>query len=1368
MTGREAADHALSTLLAGEPPRPALARFQPLRMGLLGIWQYDDQEFFFHQGRLVLRGRNGSGKTKVLEVTSPFLFDANLTARRLDPFGNAARSMRDNLLYDDRKHQIGYVWCEYGRLREDGTAEYLTVGAGMRAQASRSGSPDSWYFMTRLRVGEGFALYDESRTPASEKKLAELLEPQAVFATAEAYRAAVAKQLFGLSIERYRSLVELLITLRRPKLSENFGVERLAELLRDGLPPVDQSLVDDLANGFDELARDQEDLQDLVDAGNNVDRFLTAYRAYARRVVRHVAGKVRSAVTRYDDVTRQETQARQSLATAGAAVVELADRSSTLELDRSRMQASIRALEQRPEMEQHATLVAMERQAAAAARQSTQAEVRLLECRREFDGAVSEVDVAAGALQDATTELAESAGQAGDRARRCGLSLEHDMQAERLNTDAAAVRTVLQTVVSARRSAVGNARRMLREVDQAQAGFGRAQMLRDDLVARRDESADMVARKQGAMHIAVEGVSTALLSWMGDCREHVWDEAVTASLLDLAAAAGEPGAGRLYEEVLVSSRTIENTLLAERAAVVVDRQSCAASYAEVAAERDHVAAQAELAPSAPPVTRRDRTPTSAGAAFWRLVDFAEGTGDDVRDATEGALFGAGVLDAWVTPDGALQHPGTLDTFLRPTATPVVGATLAEVLRPVAGTDVPTGVVDAVLRGIAFRPSAAPELGETWMSADGGWSIGPLTGRTESGPARYIGAGTRAAARERELARLDARLTELTELAERLEAGIAVLDGRVAQVRAERTSCPSDEPVRTARLELDFALSATAVLTSDVHRATERLEVRRAELTAATDRLASYGREQSFDVSAAALDQLEQALGDYREAVTDMVAAAGRVATFRSSHAAATSRADRSRTRCEAADAEYRAAATETAELTAEFEARNMLIGADVRRVLAEVEQSRSALRDLEREMTALRQQAQEAAERHGEAKGLLGAIEHDREAREHERAEAVAGFERMRHLGFLDLAGIFGMESVAVNPSLTHSLEDARRAEQALRQEDISDKARNSARNLVDEHFRDLQRAITGPDWRPWGDNEGELFVVRVTHNGVDETVPKLREIITDEVETRRGYLDDQERKLFAEVLLGRIGEHLRQCRVEAKSLRDRMNLLLAERPTASGLRMRLQWEPDEEAGADVAEAVELLDRQATRFLNDEARDRLVGFLADRVRRVREDDAVGDWRVHLREALDYRLWSRFRLEVRHDEGEKWAPLNDAKHQQGSGGEKAVMLQLPLFVAAAAHYAGAAATAPRPVYLDEAFAGIDAEMRGSCLRLLTDLDLDFVLASHDEWGFHAEVPGLVTYSLFRDPATPGVLTTPFIWDGRTRHRLEDPALATPGT
>ena len=62
-----------------------------------------------------------------------------------------------------------------------------------------------------------------------------------------------------------------------------------------------------------------------------------------------------------------------------------------------------------------------------------------------------------------------------------------------------------------------------------------------------------------------------------------------------------------------------------------------------------------------------------------------------------------------------------------------------------------------------------------------------------------------------------------------------------------------------------------------------------------------------------------------------------------------------------------------------------------------------------------------------------------------------------------------------------------------------------------------------------------------------------------------------------------------------------------------------------------------------------------------------------------------------------------------------------------------------------------------------MGLLTDLDLDVVMASHDEFGFHPEVPGVATYELFRDSEVEGVLTTPILWDGSQRHELPDPAL-----
>lgn len=84
---------------AKQLPMPVSERFTPLRLGVVNIWQYDYQEWWLEGGNLLLRGDNKVGKTKVIELTLPFLFDAQMHPNRLDPFGQRdGRSMHWNLL----------------------------------------------------------------------------------------------------------------------------------------------------------------------------------------------------------------------------------------------------------------------------------------------------------------------------------------------------------------------------------------------------------------------------------------------------------------------------------------------------------------------------------------------------------------------------------------------------------------------------------------------------------------------------------------------------------------------------------------------------------------------------------------------------------------------------------------------------------------------------------------------------------------------------------------------------------------------------------------------------------------------------------------------------------------------------------------------------------------------------------------------------------------------------------------------------------------------------------------------------------------------------------------------------------------------
>lgn len=110
------------------------------RIGLLDFWYYDDQEFYFLDGRMLLRGSNGSGKSVTMQSFIPLLLDGNMRPERLDPFGSRARKMENYLLEDGdgREERTGYLYMEFKRKDVE---NYLTIGIGLRARRGKKLDP---------------------------------------------------------------------------------------------------------------------------------------------------------------------------------------------------------------------------------------------------------------------------------------------------------------------------------------------------------------------------------------------------------------------------------------------------------------------------------------------------------------------------------------------------------------------------------------------------------------------------------------------------------------------------------------------------------------------------------------------------------------------------------------------------------------------------------------------------------------------------------------------------------------------------------------------------------------------------------------------------------------------------------------------------------------------------------------------------------------------------------------------------------------------------------------------------------------------------------------------------------------------------
>ena len=222
-------------------PAPSSERWKPLRAGLVDMFYYDQEEFWFHDGRLLLRGNNGTGKSKVLALTLPFLLDGDLAPHRVEPDGDRQKRMEWNLLLGGKHpspERLGYTWLEFGRRGADGTEEFCTIGCGLKAVAGR-GIARHWFFVTSQRPGGELRLLPDSRVPLTREKLREEIGQHGfVYDRAADYRRAVDEHLFGLGPHRYEALVNLLIQLRQPQLSKKPDEKLLSRALTEALPPL--------------------------------------------------------------------------------------------------------------------------------------------------------------------------------------------------------------------------------------------------------------------------------------------------------------------------------------------------------------------------------------------------------------------------------------------------------------------------------------------------------------------------------------------------------------------------------------------------------------------------------------------------------------------------------------------------------------------------------------------------------------------------------------------------------------------------------------------------------------------------------------------------------------------------------------------------------------------------------------------------------------------------------------------------------------------------------------------------------------------------------------------------------------------------
>jgi hypothetical protein len=1403
------------TVIRGGLPAPARTeRWQPLRAGVVNLWEYDAAEVWYADGRLQLQGANESGKSTLMTLTTLLLIAGDISSHNIDTLGQSEKRFRyyveptghalDRRDATQAKNR-GWAWLEFGSVG-GGIAEYFTLLLFAESRRADGALKVQWctaHGSARVRDGLALAKAGIVAEPGQFRDVPAFT----MHRSGTAYREDISRTLYGSSTTWLDQVIRILRVVRTPQIGHRLDLRFLTDAFRVALPPIAEDEINQLADGWEQLQRLRDERDTTEQALAAITEFTRQrWRPWADSVIRAAADPVAAVTSRLTQITREEKNASDAVRELDGEVTALRERIETAERTAALAAAQREALR---DSQSYQDAVSASLNAQQLADRADDAETTARRSRRRADEAQEAIEpaearlaVAGENLDGAERAVVTAAGNVARHADDAGLvevtaRFLPDRDTERLRQAA-----------RLRGTAADEARRRI-------AVHAKALADHDTAAARTREARDLAAKAQRvaekrerAAEDAITAVAELLSDWARTLDQRIRPaaellEAWTRRVSDLIAV-DKPAPVLATAVSRDHLRPTRRPLDQRHAEVQRALRDNAKDHADAEAALAAVEAERDPRPRDPELWQRRERPdgiSADGASLWRLVEKVEP--DAPVEQLEAALDAAGLLQAWVTPDGAyvagrdggdviwaapppgLDRAGAAPPDVAASAFswasgPLGSRSLQAVLRPADDAGALAGVVAGLLASVSYGDDLAAE--GTAITKDGQWRHGGLTGAAPPRPegARLLGAAARAADRARHIAELGARLGELTAGRARLTAEMAGLDELLGALDAAAERLPGDSEVVSAVLRARDAAEA-AEQAADQAGAADRAEdkARSAADAAATD-VARHCAEHDLPRASGDVELVLRVLAEYQSAISGLVAAMSLVPPLRTAAGQAAEIAAQWRATYERAEQDAAGDSAAALSLRAKADAARAALTKEAQEIIEEVGRLGRRIRDAEESLRLLAKDRADLSGRKSKAETILEQVEERREQAEADRKRCVD-----RWLGCVDsgLPRLRGLEDPPAR-HVTAALESVRAARMAISIRDWPDDPAAAAHRVQGQWVRMTEavamlrsrlESLAGRTIRTITPGDGEedfpgAVEVVVDSTGAALAPPTAVDTLSALLARLQTDYDEELTRTINELLGSTFIEHLRDRLAEAERLRSDINAKLAQNPTSvSGLVLRLIRVPvsEERAANDVLAALE----RDFSLLPESTQEQLRGFLAGRVSDAQEKArAAGDpdWRSRLAEILDYRRWFELRMEYRTprsglDGGPAggWRALDRGDHGLLSGGAKVVTLMQPFIAALHAMY-DQSGIGPRMIWLDEAFGGVDSANKAAMFRLLTSCDLDWLIAGPAIIANSSTVPLASIYEVRRAPQPwAGVSLELAVWTGNELTHIPTP-------
>lgn len=1340
-------------------------RWHMNRIGFVNFWLYDTEIFAFENGRLLLRGQNGSGKSITTQSFIPFILDGDRTPSRLDPFGSSDRRMEYYFLGDGTKEdETGYLFLEF---KKENIEQYITIGIGQRAQ---KGKPmDFWGFiiLDGRRAGYDFELYRKigsKNIPYTKQELKNTLLPDNIFCEAQKeYMSMVNKHIFGFpKIEQYDQFIRLLIKVRAPKLTKELKPTKVYEILNDSLQALSDGdlramvdameKMDDIQVRLDGLKTAYKDIQSIRNEYGNYNRYMLGRKAAAYLEMHKSADgarqKFKDAQNELDSISKEQNICQNE-------INRLRDLIELLGKQRDALDVSDieDATEKLAECKERRDRLNVEKDNYARRINERKQKINILnnelrELKNKIEGFEYEINSIIQDMDNINEILKFTFhGEA--------LMLEQSQDFQASYSQIEAATRELENAIKKGEVSLKALAEARRNWDEASEELNKLSVEKELCYGQLNDVEDMEA---GCRDEIVESFYIA----SSNNKELPIDrrslELIVSGIKKYSGPRDLGCIRNIYEEIRNDARRKlideENKKRWEISETVKKKNKVEKELNDILAAKDPAPPRSDATEEARKILKNKNI---RFMPFYEAVEFSPGKNQEAMDLLEEQLKDSGLLDSLVVPPEdyirAKKELSVLSDILINTVQ--TGSSLYSDLS--IGTE-DEGLSKAVKNILSCFCENDEEGAFLALKPDGYFKNGILEGHSVAKePASYVGHIARKNKKIRLIEEKQHEIEELNKEIDVLNICLNDIKSRITVLDNEYESLPKFD-------DLDEAIDMRRECSRNYDDVSKKHNTKLSE----TEKLLRVVNEcrQKVIESCKSLPyaRTEEAYGEAYDGAVEYKTYLSQlmlnINNLKNAKIYYDNKEEWIKREEEQMDDDFfheRKAANGIAQCeTEEKQYEEFLNNPEnkekankLKSVMEEIDKSTAAFNKRNTDIAVLNSKKDRIFE---DIRGLS----YDSERKSKAESKLREYFTEELSLGL-----IIKREEKSI-------FECAVEATAMLRETDKNKSVADTVASL-NKAYQQHSGSLVGYGTYIedcFEDDSSDALILRKrqrivsTWRGQVIYLEEFYNAVKHEIESYELLILEKDRELFEDILADTLSRKLSARIAESRRWVNDMSALMKDMKTSMALTFSLDWKARRAEGEeelDTLQLEKLLNRDRELLTSQDIESVSMHFRS-KVRAAKEAaEENGDIINYLdlvRDALDYRKWFEFRMYYYLD-GEK-KELTNSAFNRFSGGEKAMAMYVPLFTAVNAQYKKTDNSQhPRIIALDEAFAGVDEMNISSMFQLVHQLGFDYIMNSQSLWGCYEAVDSLKIAELLR-PANSNVVTAiHYTWNGREK-------------